>query len=136
MKLFQVKMEVVLIVGIFIFGCAGMRSGSWKSFISTDLYEGFYYVIRSHLLYKGTLEVAVKLEYTEKGIAERIREFGKGYKNVGYSLQSWEVDCPARNERILSSDQFSAEGNLVNTELPERSLSRSLGRSLYEAACN
>jgi len=135
MKSLSVKLGVVLIIGILTFGCAGMRGGSWKSFSSTDLYEGFYYVIKSHLLYKGTMQVAVKLEYTEKGIAEHVKEFGKDYEKWSYSLQSWEVDCRAKKERILSDDRYSVEGNLMNTILPKGRLSQSLGKSLSEAVC-
>jgi len=135
MKSFLAKLGVVLIIGIVTVGCAGMRRASWKSFISTDLYEGFYYVSKSHLLYKGTMLVSVKVEYTEKGIAEHIKEFGKDYEKWSYSLQSWEVDCRAKKERILSDDRYSVERNLMNTKLAKGRLSPSLGKSLSEAVC-
>ena len=135
MKLFSVKTGAILIIGIVTSGCAGMRGDSWRSFISTDLYEGFYYITKSHLLYKGTLSVAVKLEYTDKGIAEYKREFGKGYENLSYSLQSWQVNCPAKKEFILSSDQYSVEGNLINSKLSKGPLLRSVEKSLSEAVC-
>jgi hypothetical protein len=135
MKSLLVKLGVILIIGIVTFGCTGMRRGSWKSFSSTDLYEGFYYVSKSHLLYKGTVLVSVKLEYTEKGIAEHIKEFGKDYEKLSYSLQSWEVDCRAKKERILSDDRYSVERNLMNTKLAKGRLSQSLGKSLSEAVC-
>ncbi len=135
MKSFLVKLEVVLTIGIVTFGCAGMRGESWKSFISTDSYEGFYYVSRSHLLYKGTMLVDVKLEYTEKGIAEHIKAFGKDYANLSYSLQSWEVDCRAKKERILSINRYSVGGNLINTKSAKGPLSQSFGKSLSEAVC-
>jgi hypothetical protein len=101
MKSLSVKLGVILI-GLAIFGCAGMRGASWKSFSSTDLYEGFYYVSKSHLLYKGTVRVWIKLEYTEEGIGENVKEFGKDYENLSYSLQLWEIDCPGKKQRILS----------------------------------
>ena len=135
MKLFLIKTGVILIIGIVTFGCAGMRGDSWRSFISTDLYEGFYYITKSHLLYKGTLSVAVRLEYTDKGIAEFKREAGKGYENLSYSLQSWEVNCPEKEEFILSSDQYSVEGDHIDDKLYKGSLLRSLGKNLSEAVC-
>ena len=135
MKSPSVKLGVVLIIGIVTFGCAGMRRTSWKSFSSTDLYKGFYYVTKSHLLYKTTVLVAVKLEYTEKGIAEHIKKFGKDYEKLSYSLQEWEVDCRAKKERILFDNRYSVEGNLMNTNLPKGPLSQSLGESLFEAVC-
>jgi hypothetical protein len=126
----------VILIGLSIFGCAGMRGGHWTFFSATDLYEGFYYVPESHLLYKDTtVLVSVKLEYTEKGIAEHIKVFGKDYENLSYSLQSWEVDCRARTERILSNNRYSLEGNLINTKSAKGRLSQSLGKSLSEAVC-
>jgi len=136
MRLFLARLGVILIIGIVIFGCAGKRGeGSWKSFSSTDLYEGFYYISQSHLLHKPTLVVSVRLEYKKKGLAEDLWEFGKAYKNLSYSLQSWEVDCRAAKERILSSDQYSVEGNLIHTKLPRGSFLRSFGKSLSKAVC-
>ena len=134
MKSLLVKLGV-LFIGLLILGCAGMRGASWKSLSSTDLYEGFYYVSKSHLLYKGTVLVSVKLEYIEKGIAEHIKEFGKDYENLSYSLQSWEVDCRAKTERILFNNRYSVEGNLINTKSAKGRLSESIGKSLSEVVC-
>jgi len=127
----------VILVGLLIFvtGCQSAKGGNWKFLSSTDLYEGFYYVTKSHLLYKGTVLVSVKLEYTEKGIAEYIKEFGKDYENLSYSLQSWEVNCRAKTERILSISQYSVDGNILKTKPDKRHLSGSLGKSLSEAVC-
>lgn len=126
----------VILIGLSIFGCAEMRGGHWTFFSSTDLYEGFYYVSKSHLLYKDTVEqVSVKLEYTKKGIAEYVKEFGKDYENLSYSLQSWEVDCRAKKERILSNNRYSVEGNLINIKSAKGRSSQTLGKSLSEAVC-
>jgi hypothetical protein len=81
------------------------------------------------------MQVSVKLEYTKKGIAEYVKEFGKDYENLSYSLQSWEVDCRARKERILSNNRYSVEGNLINTKSARGRLSQFLGKSLSEAVC-
>jgi hypothetical protein len=135
MKSLLGKLGVILAIGLIMFGCAGMRGASWKSFSSTDLYEGFYYVSKSHLLYKSIVLVSVRLEYTEKGVAEHVKEFGKDYGNLSYSLQSWEVDCRAKTERILSNNRYSVEGNLISTKSAKARLSESLGKSLSEAVC-
>jgi len=118
-----------------IIGCAGVRETRWKLLGSTDLYEAFYYVSKSHLLYKATVLVSVKLEYTEKGVAAYAREFGKEYENLSYSLQLWEVDCRGRTERMSSSSQYSASGNMINTKPAKGRPSESLGKSLSEAVC-
>jgi hypothetical protein len=136
MKSLLGKLGVVVIIGIVTFGCAEMRGGQWKSFSSTDLYEGFYYVSNSHLLYKSTVQqVSVKLEYTKKGIAEYVKEFGKDYENLSYSLQFLEIECRTKTQRILSIDEYSAEGNILKIKPRKRSLSKSLAESLSKAVC-
>ncbi|MGZ3513610.1 MAG: surface-adhesin E family protein [Thermodesulfobacteriota bacterium] len=144
MKSLSVKLGVIFI-GLTIFGCAGMREAHWISFSSTDLYEGYYYVSKSHLLYKGTMRVWIKLEHTKKGVAEYVKEFGKDYENLSYSMQYWEFDCPGEKQRILSISQYSAEGSLIknksaekslmNTKSAKGSLTQSLGKSVSEAVC-
>ncbi len=136
MKSLSLKLEAVFVIGMVVFGCAGMREAQWKFLGSTDLYEGFYYVSKSHLLYKGTLRVWIRLEYTKKGVAEYVKELGKDYENLSYSLQLWEIDCPARRESISSTRLYSVEGNIIKTKSAKGHLSESLSRSLFEAVCD
>jgi hypothetical protein len=136
MKSLLVRVGVILIgLLIFVTGCQSTRGGDWKYFNSTDLYECFYYeenMTRSH---KNIVRVRIKLEYTEKGIAENVKEFGKDYENLSYSLQFWEIDCPAKKRRILSINQYSVEGNILKTKPAKSRHSESLGKSLSEAVC-
>ncbi len=137
LKSLSFKLGSAFVIGTVVFGCAGMRGARWKSFSATDLYEGFYYVSQSHLLYKSNVQqVSVKLEYTKKGVAEYVKEFGREYENLSYTLQSWEVDCPARKQRILSNRQYSVEGNIINTKPVKGRLLESLGKSLSKALCD
>jgi hypothetical protein len=134
MKSFSVRLGVILaVIGLSTFGCAEMR-GHWKVFSLTDLYEGFYWedMTRSH---KNVVRVWIKLEYTEKGMAESVKEFGKDYENLSYSLQFWEIDCPVKKQRILSINEYSAEGNILKTKPGKSHLSGTLAKSLSEAVC-
>ena len=136
MKSLWVTLGLALAAGMVAFGCAGGRGAQWKFLGSTDLYKGYYYVSKSHLLYKSTVQVSVKLEYTEKGVAEHVKEFGKHYENLSYSLQLWEINCPAREHRILSINQYSAEGRMISSRPAKGRLSESLSKRLLEAVCN
>ena len=134
MKSFSIKLGVI-IIGLIIFGCAGMRGKNWKFFSSTDFYKGFYYVSESHFLYKGTIHAWIKLEYTEKGIAEYVKELGKDYGNLSYSLQYWEINCRTKQRHILSVNQYSVQGNVLKTKPPKDSFLRSFGDSLLGIVC-
>ena len=127
----------VLFIGLLIFvtACQSTRGGDWKFFSSTDLYECFYYAENMTRSHKNIVRVWIKLEYTEKGIAENVKMFGKDYENLSYSLQFWEIDCPVKNQRILSINQYSVEGNILKTKPAKSRQSGSLGKSLTEAVC-
>jgi len=150
MKSFTVKFEVILfIISFFVTGChrSVMRNeyskgGVWKFFNSTDLYDCFYYAEGMTRSSKNIVRVWVKLEYTERGITESIKVFGKHFENLSYSLQLWEINCEAKKHRILSTHEYSVEGNILNTKAGKsrssalRLISReSVGESLYKAVC-
>lgn len=135
MKSLLGKVGVILVIGLMVFTYAEVWGADWTFFSSTDLYEVFYYVSDSHLLYKGTVHVWVKLEYTEKGIAEYVKQFGKGYENLSYSLQYWEINCRAKTRRILSVNHYSVKGNILNTKSAKSPFSKSFGDSLFEVVC-
>ncbi len=135
MKSRRVELGLALSIIMVVFGCAAGRAAQWKFLGSTDLYEGYYYVSKSHLLYKSTVEVSVKLEYTEKGIAEYVKDFGKRYETLSYSLQLWEINCSTREHRVLSADQYSTEGNRINGRPAQGRLSESLSKRLLAAVC-
>ena len=136
MKSLSVKSGVILIgLLIFVTACQSTKGGDWKFFSSTDLYECFYYAGNMTRSYKNIVRVWIKLEYTEKGITENVKEFGKNYENLSYSLQLWEIDCPTKKQRILSIKQYSVEGNILNTKPAKSRLSESLGKSLSETVC-
>jgi len=134
MKSLPLKLGIVFL-GLSILGSGHAWGADWKFFSSTDSYEVSYYVSQSHLLYKTTIRLWVKLEYTEKGKADYIKQFGKDYKNLSYSLQYWEIDCPSRRQRVLSINHYNAEGDVLNTEPAKNPFSKSFTMSLVETIC-
>jgi hypothetical protein len=115
MKSLSVKLGVIL-VGLIIFTHVEVWGADWKFVSSTDLYKGFYYGEKMTKPYKGIslVRVWVKLEYTEKGIAEYVKKFGKDYENLSYSLELWDIDCKTRRYIIWSTTQYSIKGNIIN----------------------
>ena len=110
--------------------------------MKTDLCECFYDtedMIRSS---KDIVEAWTKSEYTEKGIADLVRKFGKHYKNLSYSLELWEIDCVEKKGRLLSTTAYSVEGNILYTDQagsrlpPWEIIPRgSVEENLYKALC-
>ncbi len=135
MKCLSIRLGVILI-GIVIFGCAGIRGKDWKFFNSTDFYQCYYYVSTSHPLYKSTvLNVWIKLEYTEKAITEYVKAYGQNYENLSYSLQEWEIDCKTKKYRTFTTNQYSAEGHVLNIKSIKSPFSKSYADSLVDVLC-
>ncbi len=114
----------------------------WKLFAETDLYECFYDVGDATPSSKNVVEVWTKLEYTKKGVTGVVKEFGKHYADLSYSLELFEINCGEKKDRILSITEYSADGkilyvNSVQGRLPAwKIISReSVDENLYNAVC-
>lgn len=136
MKFLFTKLGCGFFVGMVVCGCAGMQNGQWKFLGATDFYQSYYYVSKSHFLYKGTVQVWVKLEYTKKGVSEYVEEYGKDYEKLSYTLQLWEIDCPAKKQYISANGQYSPEGTVISNKPARRGLSGTLSRDLIKAVCD
>jgi hypothetical protein len=139
----SVRLGVIsVVIGLAIFGCAEAWAEDWRLYAKTDLYECFYNsedMIRSS---EDIVKVWAKLVYTERGVIEMVKEFGKHYENLSYSLELWEINCAGKKHRLLSITAYSLEGNILYTNQtgvappPWRIISReSVGESLYKAVC-
>jgi hypothetical protein len=143
MKSISVKLGVILfIIGIALFYCAEVWGADWKFISSTDLYECFYDAENMTRSSKNIVGVWTKLVYTERGVVKMVKEFGKHYENLSYSLELWEINCAEKKHRLLSTTAYSVEGNILYTNQagsrppPWKIISReSVEESLYKAVC-
>jgi hypothetical protein len=142
-KSLSVRLGVIsVVISLTIFGCAEAWAENWRLYAKTDLYECFYdaeNIVRSS---EDIVEVWAKLVYTERGVVELVKEFGKHYENLSYSLELWEINCAEKKHRLLSTTAYSVEGNILYTNQagsrppPWKIISReSVGESLYKAVC-
>jgi hypothetical protein len=143
MKSLLVKSGVFLaVIGLTILGHAEAWGADWRFFNSTDLYECFYYEDSMTHPSKNMVQLWIKLEYTEKGVTGKVKEFGKHYEPLKYSLQLWEINCATKKDHILLNKDYSVEGNILNTKPPKGGFSSwksipkgSVGESLLKAVC-
>jgi hypothetical protein len=143
MKSLLVKVGVSLaVIGLAILGHAEAWGADWRFFSSTDLYECFYYEDSMTHPSKYIVRLWIKLEYTEKGVAGMVKEFGKSYEPLSYSLQLWEINCATKKQHISLIKEYSVEGNILNTKPAKggfptwKSISKgSVGESLSKAVC-
>jgi hypothetical protein len=141
MKSLSVKLGVILI-GLTIFSYGEVWGEDWRLYAKTDLYECFYNAENMIRSSQDIVEVWTKLEYTERGIIETVKKFGKYYENLSYSLELWEINCAKKRHRLLSVTLYSVEGRILYTNQagshlpPWKIISReSIEESLYKAVC-
>jgi hypothetical protein len=127
---------------LILFCSVEVWGADWKLFAETDLYECFYDVEDATPSSKNIVEVWTKLEYTKKGVTGVIKEFGKHYADLSYSLELMEINCGEKKDRILSITEYSADGkilyaNSVQGRLPAWKIihRESVDESLYRAVC-
>ena len=142
MRSLSVKLGVILVTAVIIFGYGEVWGADWKLFAETDLYECFYDAEDTTPSTKNIVDVWAKLEYTEKGITGIVKEFGKHYADLSYSLELLEINCTEKKERILSITEYSAEGkilyaNSVQGRPPTWKIipRESVDESLYKTVC-
>jgi len=142
MKSLSVKLGVILI-GLTLFTYAEVWGADWRLISSTDSYKCFYDAENITRSSTNIVGVWARLEYTEKGISGIVKEFGKHYEDLSYSLELWEIDCVKKKQRILSITEYSVEGSILYTN-PAKSrpsawkpISReAVAESLYNAVGN
>jgi hypothetical protein len=139
--LFKFGIPLVMI-GLAILSHAEVWGADWSLISSTDSYKCSYDAENITRSSKNIVGVWARLEYTEKGISGIVKEFGKHYENLSYSLELWEIDCVKKKQRILSITEYSVEGSILYTNPAKsrpsawKSISReAVGESLYKAVC-
>ena len=129
-------------IGLATLGQEAAWADDWRLYAKTDSYECFYNaedMIRSP---EDNVKVWTKLEYTQRGVVEMVREFGKHYEKLSYSEELREINCTDKKHRLLSITAYSTEGNILYTNQagsrlpPWKVISpKSIEGSLYKALC-
>ena len=138
-----VKLEITLIlIGFVILSYTEAWAKDWRLYAETDSYECFYDAEDMVRSTQDIVGVRTKSEYTERGVAEMVKKFGRHYKNLRYSEELWEINCTEKKDRLLSITAYSAEGNILYADQagsrlpPWKVISRkSIEESLYEVIC-
>ncbi len=138
-----VKLKVIiLVVGLAIFGCAGRRAADWKLFAETQADIGIIYYDAASITHpsKDIVRTWVRLVYSKDGVALQVKDLGKRYEDLSYTLSLLEVNCAAQKNRVLQSTSYSKDGKVISSNLsPQTEWSfinpGSTGEILYKTVC-
>jgi hypothetical protein len=113
MKPSFIKVGMILgIIGLAIFGYAEAWGVNWK-YYGTNEDGSYFYDTESMTRHpKDLIEVWVQSAYTEKSISHWVREGGKDFQNLDFTLISLELNCVERSARYLRIVFYSKNGKV------------------------
>lgn len=99
-----------LVIGLSAFLGTEAWGMNWKYYGANE--EGTYYYDTETLtrLSKSTIRVCVQSIYTEKGVSHWVKEGGKEFQKLDFSLILSEYKCTDRSVRHLRIRFYSKEG--------------------------
>ena len=99
-----------LVIGFSAFLGTEASGVNWKYYGTNE--EGTYYYDTETLtrLCKSSIRVCVQSIYTEKGVSHWVKEGGKAFQNLDFSLILSEYNCIDRSVRHLRIRFYSEEG--------------------------
>jgi hypothetical protein len=115
MKSLSVRLAVILIIGLAIFGYTEVWGADWKLYYSHKEYLGYYDTQNITRPSKNVVRVWTRWDFTEKGVLTMVGEFGKKYENLSWSVISWEIDCAEKKYRQLSSTRYDHKGSVISS---------------------
>ena len=95
------KLEVVFIIALSIFSHSELWGFDWKYYGTNEEGSYFYETESMKRLSGSNFSVCVQSIYTEKGISRWVREGGKEFQNLDFSLILSEFNCVERSIRHL-----------------------------------
>ncbi len=139
MKSLLVKLGVISVIGFSILTYAEVWGADWRVFDRNDEEIRYYYVQGIKHPSINIVRVWVKVEYTDKGLSEKVQKLGKTYESLKYTMMQQEINCTDRKWRNLSSHDYSNEEKVIYSKpragewkYIERG---SMAESLYKAVC-
>ena len=139
MKSLSVKLGV-LFIGLIAFTHSRVWGTDWK-FVGTTVDHFVYYdaedITRPS---KNVVGVWEKIVYTDKPVINRVGKFGSHYATVEYTLNLWEFNCTDGTSRLLTTNSFSKDGEVLQssnyTAAEWEFIPRdSIRKALYETVC-
>jgi len=132
----------VILIELTIIGCAGKRAPDWRLFAETQADIGIIYYDAANITHpsKGIVRTWIKLIYSKDGVALQVKELGKRYEDLSYTLILWEVNCGAKKNRVLRSTSYSRDAKVISSNISQQAEwssinPGSIGEILYKTVC-
>ena len=132
----------IIFIGLAIVGCAGKRAPNWRLFAETQADIGVIYYDAANITHpsKHIVRTWVRLIYSKEGVAFQVKELGKRYEDLSYTLILWEVNCADQKNRVLQSISYSRDAKIISSNLSKQAEwssinPGSIGEILHKTVC-
>ena len=99
-------------IGLGVFLGAKAWGVNWKYYGTNEEGSYFYETETMTRLSQNTIRVCVQSVYTEGGVSHWVREGGKAFENLDFSLILSEYNCTDRSIRHLRIRFYSKDGEV------------------------
>ena len=98
-----------VVIALIIFSISEAWGARWKYYGTNE--NGWYFYETESMTWpsENVVVVLVQSAYTEKGVSHWVREGGKEFQNLGYSLVWCELNCAERATRHLQIVFYSKD---------------------------
>ena len=102
MKLFPLNLGIILgMIGFALFGYSEGWGFDWKYYGTNEEGSYFYETESMKRLSNNIVRVCVQSIYTERGVSQWVREGGREFQNLDFSLILSDFNCIERSIRHL-----------------------------------
>ncbi len=129
----------ILVFGLIIISMGDVYGADWKPYWFSEKFLAYYDAQSINRPAKNIVRVWLKVDYTEKGVIDKVGNLGEKYENLSNTRALWEINCVEKKARMLSETAYDNGGGVIyssgsplewNFIIPE-----SMGEVLYKEIC-
>ena len=102
---------------IFFFHVEGWAE--WKNFVTTGEYSVFYDIRNVTHPSEDVVRFWTRTIYTERGMINIVRRWGRKFENLDHDITLWEIDCANGMFRLLSGIYYSKSDEVLSSDTKE-----------------
>ncbi len=103
---------ILAMIGLTVFANADVQGFDWKHYGTNEDGSYFYETETMTRVFQKVVRVCVQSIYTERGVSHWVREGGKEFQNLDFSLILSEYNCVDRSIRHLRIQFYSKDGEV------------------------
>ena len=114
MNSFLGKFVYISVLLLSIVVATDARGENWKALKSDDSGASYYDLDTKILISQGVIRVWEQYVYTAESVTKKMMTYGSKYEGLKNSMTLWEMNCPEKKARIISTADYSHDGRVIS----------------------